>query len=85
MFKHVQYNGNQTKLKYASQSLRVFFSDPRRGIIISPKKKRQKCHVVSSQLAMDVRLLRAAETSSTNVAPFIEREVHVFANYAQVW
>jgi hypothetical protein len=49
------------------------------------QKKRQKCHVVSSQLAMDVRLLRAAETSSTNVAPFIEREVHVFANYAQVW
>lgn len=44
--------------------LRVFFSDPRRGIIINPRNppKRQKCHIVSSQsLAMDViRLLRAA-------------------------
>ena len=24
-------------------------------------------------------------TSSTNISPLIEREVHVFANYTQVW
>jgi hypothetical protein len=63
-----------------SQSL-LFGS--RRGIIIVPKNARNSCRVLA--LAMDVRLLRAAEASGTNVSPFIEWEVHVFADYAQVW
>lgn len=50
------------------------------------QKKRQKCSCRVLASAKDVRLLRAAaETSSTNVSPFIEREVHIFADYAQIW
>lgn len=51
-----------------------------RGIIIIPKTPDISCRVLA--LAMDLRLLRAAEASGTNVSPFIEREVHILADYA---